>query len=291
MSDLHNWQQIRSNQERRAAGDGGNQWQSRSNEQRNGLNNEQTFSNGVHSSGRDEHYQNGGDFSSGHGRNTMRRDSHRHEERAPQGGGVDLKQYTRHDHRSTNTGWETVPSGHRQWQQSRGGDRQRPSHSVHARPPFMLILVGIPGSGKSTFAKSLESSAPHVFVRINQDSLGNRRRCEKVTRQTLAQGKVAIIDRCNFDSSQRRYFIDIAREYQVPVDCISLELPKEECVRRCEFRENHETIERGQERQVVNKMMSMFEAPIRHEGFRRVERISRQDHVNDVMEEYRGITR
>jgi thymidylate kinase len=77
----------------------------------------------------------------------------------------------------------------------------------------------------------------------------------------------------------------------VPVDCISLELPMEECVRRCEFRENHETIERGQERQVVNKMMSMFEAPIRHEGFRRVERISRQDHVNDVMEEYRGITR
>eukprot|EP00544_Gedaniella_sp_CCMP2646_P001987 CAMPEP_0202504584 /NCGR_PEP_ID=MMETSP1361-20130828/44934_1 /ASSEMBLY_ACC=CAM_ASM_000849 /TAXON_ID=210615 /ORGANISM="Staurosira complex sp., Strain CCMP2646" /LENGTH=283 /DNA_ID=CAMNT_0049138119 /DNA_START=17 /DNA_END=868 /DNA_ORIENTATION=+ len=283
MGDLHDWQQSRSNQER----------QSNSNEQRNGLNNEQTFSNGVHSSGRDEHYQNGSDFPNSHGRHTMRRDSHRPEERAPQGGGVDLKQYTRHDHRSNNTGWdwETVPSGHSQWQQSHGGDRQQPSHSVHARPPIMLILVGLPGSGKSTFAKSLESSAPHVFVRINQDSLGNRRRCEQVTRQTLARGKVAIIDRCNFDSSQRRYFIDIAREYQVPVDCISLELPKEECVRRCEFRENHETIERGQERQVVNKMMSMFEAPVRHEGFRRVERISRQEHVNDLMEEYRGITR
>lgn len=155
----------------------------------------------------------------------------------------------------------------------------------------MLMLVGIPGCGKSTFAKSLESSAPHVFVRINQDALGTRRRCEQVTRRALAEGKCPIIDRCNFDPSQRRYFIDIAREFQVPVDCISLELPREECVRRCEVRQNHETIERGLERQVVNKMMSMFEAPSRQEGFRRVDRSSRQEQVNDLMAEYRGMGR
>lgn len=152
----------------------------------------------------------------------------------------------------------------------------------------MLMLVGIPGSGKSTFAKSLESAAPQRFVRINQDALGNRKRCEQVTRQTLASQKICVIDRCNFNPAQRRYFLDIAREFCVPVDCISLELPKEECVRRCESRPNHETIQRGEERQVVNKMMSMFEAPHMSEGFRRVQRVSREEHVNELMVEYSG---
>lgn len=150
----------------------------------------------------------------------------------------------------------------------------------------MLMLVGIPGSGKSTVAKSLESTTPQMYVRINQDTLGNRRRCEEVTRQTLANHKCPVIDRCNFNPSQRRYFMDIARERNVPVDCISLELSKELCVQRCEERENHETIRPGEERLVVNKMMSMFEAPHQREGFRHVQRVSNVNQVNDLLQEY-----
>jgi len=251
---------------------------------------------------RDEYYRNGGDFrGSGGGRHggsyhqsggDARIDGGTYQDRHSDprgGGGIDLQQYTRNDNWTDQQGWETVPS--RNQRQSRGDTswhHQQQQHQPRGPPPppFMLILVGIPGSGKSTFANSLESAAPQQYVRINQDTLGNRRKCEEVTRQTLANNKCPIIDRCNFNPSQRRYFLDIAREFNIPVYCVSLELPVEECVRRCESRTNHETIQPGDERQVVDKMRSMFEAPHVGEGFRNVQRVSHVNQVNELMAEY-----
>ena len=74
----------------------------------------------------------------------------------------------------------------------------------HRGQGFVLVLVGIPGSGKSHFASRLEGAMPHKFVRVNQDSLKTRKKCEDLCRRTLSQGKVAIVDRTNFDFSQRK---------------------------------------------------------------------------------------
>jgi predicted kinase len=80
-----------------------------------------------------------------------------------------------------------------------------------AEQPFVLILVGLPGSGKSHFASRLEEKSAR-FVRINQDVLGDRPACEKLARSVLADGKIAVIDRCNFDVNQRKKWIQIANE-------------------------------------------------------------------------------
>ena len=80
-----------------------------------------------------------------------------------------------------------------------------------AEQPFVLILVGLPGSGKSHFASRLEEKSAR-FVRINQDVLGDRPACEKLARSVLADGKIAVIDRCNFDVKQKKKWVHIANE-------------------------------------------------------------------------------
>lgn len=76
----------------------------------------------------------------------------------------------------------------------------------------VLILCGLIGSGKSTFAESLQSHFPQ-FRRCNQDDLGDRRRVEHLARDSLSQGLSVCIDRTNFNESQRSYWIDIAHEF------------------------------------------------------------------------------
>ena len=43
------------------------------------------------------------------------------------------------------------------------------------------------GSGKSTLATQVEALYPRHFVRVNQDSLGSRAKCEKLAKQALVK--------------------------------------------------------------------------------------------------------
>ena len=51
--------------------------------------------------------------------------------------------------------------------------------------PFVLLLIGIPGSGKSHFASRLEAESNEQIVRVNQDTLGSLKRCITVARAAL----------------------------------------------------------------------------------------------------------
>lgn len=206
------------------------------------------------------------------------------------GRGVDLRQYTQNTQQEPG-GWQTVSNTNNRRNHHYRNERPAqhpPTANNHHQRQYMLLLVGIPGSGKSTFAKTLESAAPHLYTRINQDTLGSRKKCEAATRRALQEGKIPIIDRCNFDALQRRYFVDIAREFGVDVHVVSLELPKQECIRRAEAREFHETIAPGDEVMVISKMLHQFQAPHASEGFASVQRISNVDRVNELMQEYVG---
>eukprot|EP00584_Thalassiosira_punctigera_P010877 CAMPEP_0172547296 /NCGR_PEP_ID=MMETSP1067-20121228/16867_1 /TAXON_ID=265564 ORGANISM="Thalassiosira punctigera, Strain Tpunct2005C2" /NCGR_SAMPLE_ID=MMETSP1067 /ASSEMBLY_ACC=CAM_ASM_000444 /LENGTH=200 /DNA_ID=CAMNT_0013334367 /DNA_START=115 /DNA_END=713 /DNA_ORIENTATION=+ len=153
--------------------------------------------------------------------------------------------------------------------------------------PFVLILVGIPGSGKSHFASRLERSMPENFLRINQDTLGTRRKCEALTRRALAEGKVAVIDRCNFDLSQRKTWIDIAEKEKVHCECIIFDFEAVVCVTRCQKRRAHETVHPSKAAGVVSLVARQFRPPVPHvrnngghveclggERFHRLERVS-----------------
>lgn len=165
--------------------------------------------------------------------------------------------------------------------------------------PFVLLLCGVPGSGKSTFAKSLQHGMPFKYVRINQDDLGNRKRCEELARSTLANGQCPVIDRCNFDHAQRKHFVMIAAEFGAPVDCLVLQSARlgtvEECIQRCQKRQNHPTIKARDARTVVTGMARDMKAPAatttsaattNQEGIRHVRYVTDRKAFNEIIGEY-----
>mmetsp|Transcript_23127 Transcript_23127/g.54680 ORF Transcript_23127/g.54680 Transcript_23127/m.54680 type:complete len:323 (+) Transcript_23127:164-1132(+) len=98
-------------------------------------------------------------------------------------------------------------------------EEQQPSETYE---PFMVMLVGLPGSGKSTFAETLVVSMPNKFCRINQDELKTRQKCERKVKQVLSLSSNSssprlcpIIDRCNFDAKQRLTWYRLAEEAAV----------------------------------------------------------------------------
>ncbi|OZJ03627.1 hypothetical protein BZG36_03732 [Bifiguratus adelaidae] len=121
-----------------------------------------------------------------------------------------------------------------------------PSLDMPIRPPHtrqtLILLVGLPGSGKSTFANSLVAAWPHTYTRINQDDLGSRQVCEDTVQHVLSTSSACpVIDRCNFDHRQRKTWIELARHFSVPVDALVMMADERTCRDRIMARTDHPT--------------------------------------------------
>lgn len=137
------------------------------------------------------------------------------------------------------------------------------SCTAETTPRVVVILVGIPGSGKSTFSRKLVEQAPN-YVRVNQDTIkggrrGSREQCIAAAREALSHSQNVIIDRCNVEASQRRDFTQIAKELGCRCYCVVLNLPSEVCKKRAAERIEHEGGVQGKgSYPIVARMNSVF---------------------------------
>jgi len=83
---------------------------------------------------------------------------------------------------------------------------------------YLIVLVGIPGSGKSSLCSQLKENLQDIIpiVRVNQDSINNKKKgtremCVRACESALGgQGeKVVLIDRTNLNGEQRAVFVEI----------------------------------------------------------------------------------
>jgi predicted kinase len=166
----------------------------------------------------------------------------------------------------------------------------RSQNVVSHDKPRILILVGIPGSGKSTLAQYLTSLNTSRYIRVNQDELKTRNKCETLTRTALKQSQSPIIDRCNFDPKQRSHFIRIAQEFNVPVDCIVLDISVSICLERCLNRNHHPTIDGNNARAVVGQMANLLVKPhaihFRNEGIERMKIVTNANMIENIAKNY-----
>lgn len=117
----------------------------------------------------------------------------------------------------------------------------------------VVILCGLPGSGKSTIASIMEG---HGYVRINQDTLGSRKACKTLMGSALANNKSVVIDRCNFNEEQRASWVDLAQKFGVSeVKCVWLDVSPDECMIRMLKRNDHPTIKTGEDAERALKMI------------------------------------
>lgn len=163
--------------------------------------------------------------------------------------------------------------------------------------PFVLLLIGIPGSGKSYFASRLVAESNGHFVRVNQDTLGSRQRCINVAREALqavdSPGKrtSVIIDRCNFNYEQRQIWIDLANEMKVDCECIIFDYATDVCITRCQQRTNHETIHPSIAVKVVSNMAKLFRLPTSREKYKCLSRVTSFHEANVLADRYLTLSR
>jgi len=139
----------------------------------------------------------------------------------------------------------------------------------------MIILIGLPASGKSTWAKRYVTNRKFAAL-ISSDSIrkelygdeatqGDNNKIFSLVREraeeALKEGKDVVIDATNMTIKDRSAYFDIAKTYGATVTGILFDTPVEECKRRNSKRD------RVVPDFVYDKMLNRYEEPKLSEGF------------------------
>ncbi|CAH9105278.1 unnamed protein product [Cuscuta epithymum] len=161
---------------------------------------------------------------------------------------------------------------------------------------IMVILVGAPGSGKSTFCDQIIRASSRHWVRICQDTIGNgkagtKAQCVMSATRALEQGRNVFIDRCNLDKEQRSDFMKLGCDSMVvEKHAVVLDLPSKICISRSVKRTGHEgNLQGGKSAAVVNKMLQKKELPNLSEGFKRITFCHDEKEVQAAIDMYSGL--
>ncbi|CDJ27877.1 polynucleotide kinase-3'-phosphatase, putative [Eimeria mitis] len=123
---------------------------------------------------------------------------------------------------------------HQQQQQQQQQKQEQQQQQQQESPQELVILIGAPGSGKSTLVERL---FPHHAV-VRQDDLKVKAKCVEVCERLLREGRSVVIDRQNTTKEDRQIFIELAKQHgkNCKVRGIALLWPKEVCLHLGLFR-------------------------------------------------------
>ena len=165
---------------------------------------------------------------------------------------------------------------------------------------WMVVLVCIPGSGKSFVADLFHKRG---WVIVNQDALGDRRKCEHAAYLALNGGRSVLIDRTNFDEDQRKHWLRIAEKCRVPAAAtaaVFLKVDIDTCKERVMSRKGHPTLkaekssdhfqfadEPVHDMAVVDWFVGKLKIPVESEGFGRIVVLQQGElespYINDII--------
>ena len=116
-----------------------------------------------------------------------------------------------------------------------------PRPTINECCPRMVILCGLPGSGKSSFCRRLQdevaANKSERWVVLSQDTLGTLEACETLCREALQNKERVIIDRININAQHRELWSNIAKSAGLThIWMLELAVPKGELERRCRNR-------------------------------------------------------
>lgn len=135
----------------------------------------------------------------------------------------------------------------------------------------LIMLVGLPGSGKSYVAKMFRGydvfSSDAIREELTGDSSNQDQNKEvfnilhKRIYDNLKSKRSAIYDATNLSSKRRRQFLQTIKNLDVYKSAIVIATPFEECV------ENNKSRDRVVPDHVMDRMYKSFQIPIKQEGF------------------------
>ena len=96
----------------------------------------------------------------------------------------------------------------------------------------MVIMVGYPGSGKSTVAAKLGQDDPLRYIVIDGDLVKTVPKMLSMAKAALQDGKSVVFDATNGTKERRAKYIELAKEFNIHVRCIHVATSMEEAVAR-----------------------------------------------------------
>ncbi|XP_030826227.1 bifunctional polynucleotide phosphatase/kinase [Camarhynchus parvulus] len=145
--------------------------------------------------------------------------------------------------------------------------------------PEVLLTVGFPGAGKSTFVKRYLVPAGYEYV--NRDTLGSWQRCVSACSAALARGRSVVVDNTNPDPESRQRFVSCAREAAVPCRCLQFTASLEQARHNCRFRDMTQSGHVPVTDAVLFSYKKQFVAPDLSEGFSQILQIPFVPHFGD----------
>lgn len=137
----------------------------------------------------------------------------------------------------------------------------------------LIVLVGLPGSGKSWFSNALVARAPQHFWRVSQDEFGSRVACESAISRKPGHS-LTLLDRCNMSDVERKEWLKLASNWAISPVCVWFDYDRVLCTSRAQMRIGHPTLPPGNRvRNAITQMHQQFVRPRLSEGFAAVVRI------------------
>ena len=154
-------------------------------------------------------------------------------------------------------------------------DKNNNNHIKFDSKQEMIILVGSPGSGKSTYCEN--ELVKKGYVRINQDTLKTEKKCIQKATEEISKGKSVVIDCTNPKKEKRAVYIKVAKDAKIKVRCFIMDVDKELAFHLNNLREID--TERKHYSEAVNKIpihtfYKYYEEPEEKEGFDEVVKIN-----------------
>lgn len=143
--------------------------------------------------------------------------------------------------------------------------------------PILAVMVGISGSGKSTFARGLETSlsakvvsTDDIRMEITGDATDQTRNGEvfsiarKRIDELLSQGKNAVIDATSLNSKDRRSWIDIGKKNSAEIVAYVVNRPVD-LAKKQNLKRSRQVPD-----WVIDKQHAKFQLPTTAEGFDKI---------------------
>ncbi|XP_060799222.1 bifunctional polynucleotide phosphatase/kinase [Neoarius graeffei] len=142
-----------------------------------------------------------------------------------------------------------------------------PNASLTSTSQEIIVAVGFPGSGKSTFFQT--HIIPKGYVYVNRDTLGSWQHCVSACERALKEGRSVAVDNTNPDLESRKRYVDVGQSAGVPCRCFNFTASLEQAKHNNKFRE---MVPSATKHAPVNDMVfhsykKKFVAPTLSEGF------------------------